>query len=60
MDSVQSLEGARACISIFFEMLFEAKLESSDLTKQITLREADFEEIKNQLTHTRELMEAKT
>jgi len=41
IESVQSLEGARSCISIFFQLLFESKLSMNDVLKDLDLKESE-------------------
>ena len=41
IESVQSLEGARSCISIFFQLLLEAKLSCNEILKDLEFKESE-------------------
>ena len=41
IESVQSLEGARSCISIFFQLLLESKLSCNEILKDLEFKESE-------------------
>lgn len=59
MECIQSLEGARACISIFFTLLIESKLEQNQTTRDLEFQVHEQAGLRRQLEQLRKLGEVK-
>lgn len=59
MDNVQSLEGARACISIFFQLLLEAKLITNEVFKDLELKQVEIDNLEIHLEQLKQLIYVK-
>lgn len=59
MDNVQSLEGARACISIFFQLLLEAKLMTNEVYRDVELKNVEVDNLEKHLEQLKQLIYVK-